>query len=108
MPAFVETTLNEVTWHCESLWTNKDAAQSMYDAVFVVITMNVFLPMIVITLCYALIINALHFNKTTSSQTFDPRDLQSKKNGQASNSSVLDVLHLLFAIWSVHDDCRLE
>lgn len=76
---FVETTFNEVTCRCESPWTNKDAAQSMQDAVVVVITMNVFFPMIAISFCYALIINALHFNKTTSAQTFDLRDLQSKK-----------------------------
>lgn len=79
IPAFVETTFNEVTCSCESPWTNKDTAQSMRDAVVVIITLNVFLPILVISFCYALIINALHLNKTTSAQTFDPRDLQSKK-----------------------------
>lgn len=79
IPAFVGTTFNEVTCSCESPWTNNDTARSMRDAVVVIITLNVFLPIIVISFCYALIINALHFNNATSARTFDPRDLQSKK-----------------------------
>lgn len=79
VPAFIETTFNEVTCSCESPWTNRDAARSMRYAVVVIITLNIFFPIIVISFCYALIINALHFNKTTNAQTFDPRDLLSKK-----------------------------
>ena len=97
IPAFVETTFNEITCRCESPWTNKDAAQSMQDAVVVVITMNVFFPMVVISFCYALIINALHFKKTTSAQTFDPRDLQSKKK----------VVKLLIAVSLMFYTCYL-
>lgn len=77
--AFIETTFNEDTCSCESPWTNRDAARSMRTAVVVIITLSVFLPIIVISFCYALIINALHFNKTTCAQMFDPRDLRSKK-----------------------------
>ena len=79
IPAFIETTFNEDTCSCESPWTNRDAARSMRTAVVVIITLNVFFPIIVISFCYALIIKALHLNKTTSAQTFDPRDLRSKK-----------------------------
>lgn len=77
IPAFIETTFNEVTCTCESPWTNKEAARSMRNTVIVIITLSIFLPIIVISFCYALIINALH--KNTSARTFDPRDLQSKK-----------------------------
>ena len=97
IPAFVETTFNEVTCHCESPWTNKDAAQSMRDAVIVVVTMNAFFPMIVISFCYALIINALHFSKTTSARTYDPRDLQSKKK----------IVNLLIAVSLMFYTCFL-
>ena len=79
IPAFIETTFNEVRCSCESPWTSNDTARSMRDAVVVIITMNIFFPIIIISFCYALVINALHFNNANSARTFDPRDLQSKR-----------------------------
>ena len=79
IPTFIETTFNEVTCSCESPWTSNDTARSMRDAVVIIITVNIFFPIIVISFCYALVINALYFNKANRVRTFDPSDLQSKK-----------------------------
>lgn len=76
IPAFIETTFNKESASCESPWTSKAVAHSMKNAVIVIITLNVFLPIVVISISYGFVITAI---KTTNARTFDPRDLQSKK-----------------------------
>lgn len=95
IPVFMYTSFNKVSGNCESPWTSKKAAHSMKNAVIAIITLNVFLPMILISVCYAFIITAIR--KSTSARTFDPRDLQSKKK----------IVKLLIAVTIVFYACFL-
>ena len=94
IPAFIETTINKESGSCESPWTSKAVAHSMKNAVIVIITLNVFLPIVVISVSYGSVITAI---KTTNARTFDPRDLQSKKK----------IVKLLLAVTMVFYACFL-
>ena len=94
IPVFHFTKFDDRKGRCSSPWTARDTAQTMKYFVIGIITINIFIPIVVVSVCYSVLVNGLYCRNTIMAG----RSTHGKKSREADIRSKKKIIKLLIVV----------